>query len=392
MWDKYVGARTLLFPSVALLLALQSPCFCLWAISPPDLTLFFSFSAGEKTGLFSSLFSRERRAFQPCPKAGAKKLSQTEKGGGRLYVCVCSGGKRREGNKHTLFPAGEHLFLFFSFLHPIAFDRKASFLPRLFPFIQSLDISPLSFRRADCPNKWRVFVALFLLGRSVEVRPLGYVDFFPRQKRGKRRILLLFLPHSPPPRPVIFPLGGEKDEEGDGTCNLALFRMDASFLLSPSPSPSHIFVCCFLVILCSFFFPLSSFLAGGFFLCPTCDPLQKDIVPLRQVLLLRLVLARHLLMLLSKLLPKSILVRPDVADVLSVFSRRGRQSKLPLLLLLEKLLLQEELVSSCVGVAGRLEVVALSGVVRPPIWLEEKGKNLHKEEQTKHECMPRKPS
>ena len=97
-------------------------------------------------------------------------------------------------------------------------------------------------------------------------------------------------------------------------------------------------------------------------------------------------------MLLSKLLPKSILVRPDVADVLSVFSRRGRQSKLPLLLLLEKLLLQEELVSSCVGVAGRLEVVALSGVVRPPIWLEEKGKNLHKEEQTKHECMPRKPS
>ena len=80
-------------------------------------------------------------------------------------------------------------------------------------------------------------------------------------------------------------------------------------------------------------------------------------------------------MLLSKLLPKSILVRPDVADVLSVFSSRGRQSKLPLLLLLlEKLLLQEELVSPCVGVAGRLEVVALSGIVRPPIWLEEKGK------------------
>ncbi len=79
-------------------------------------------------------------------------------------------------------------------------------------------------------------------------------------------------------------------------------------------------------------------------------------------------------MLLSKLLPKSILVRPDVADVPSVFSRRGRQSKLPLLLLLEKLLLQEELVPPCVGVAGRLEVGALSGIVRPPIWLEEKGK------------------
>lgn len=166
MWDKYVGARTLLFPSVALLLALQSPCFCLWAISPPDLTLFFSFSAGEKTGLFSSLFSRERRAFQPCPKAGAKKLSQTEKGGGRLYVCVCVvGGKdERETNTHFSLLGNILYFLFFSFLHPIAFDRKASFLPRLFPFIQSLDISPLSFRRADCPNKWRVFCGSFFVG------------------------------------------------------------------------------------------------------------------------------------------------------------------------------------------------------------------------------------
>ncbi len=189
MWDKYVGARTLLFPSVALLLALQSPCFCLWAISPPDLTLFFSFSAGEKTGLFSSLFSRERRAFQPCPKAGAKKLSQTEKGGGRLYVCVCVvGGKdERETNTHFSLLGNILYFLFFSFLHPIAFDRKASsFLP------SPLSVHPISRHLSACLSAVLIvltsgafFVALFLLGRSVEVRPLGYVDFFPRQKKGK---------------------------------------------------------------------------------------------------------------------------------------------------------------------------------------------------------------
>ncbi len=142
MWDKYVRVRTLLFPSVALLLALQSPCFCLWAISPPDLTLFSLFPPGERL-VFSLPFSHERRAFQPCPKAGAKKLSQTEKGGGRLYACVV--GKRREGNKHTLFPAGEHLvFFFFSFLHPIGFDRKASFPLSSFRS-SNLSTSPLVF-------------------------------------------------------------------------------------------------------------------------------------------------------------------------------------------------------------------------------------------------------
>ncbi len=164
MWDKYVRVRTLLFPSVALLLALQSPCFCLWAISPPDLTLFSLFPPGERL-VFSLPFSHERRAFQPGPKAGAKKLSQTEKGGGRLCVCVCvcSGGKRREGDKHTLFPAGEHLVFFFLLLSPSNRLRSKNFFPPFSSF-RSSNLSTslrLSFRRADCPNKWRVFLWLF---------------------------------------------------------------------------------------------------------------------------------------------------------------------------------------------------------------------------------------
>ena len=61
MWDKYVRVRTLLFPSVALLLALQSPLLLPLGYLSSRSDTFFSFSAGGKIGLFSSLFSREAR-------------------------------------------------------------------------------------------------------------------------------------------------------------------------------------------------------------------------------------------------------------------------------------------------------------------------------------------